>query len=193
MIFCRAIRTHLLIRLFRLRVLLIRKVGNYWIGGSKRPAIAQLLELTFDQQRDKFCSLILEIVRVAMKYKPLHREQVEQLNALLLDVKFKIPELWDVKFLQSLSSGQPKTAVAAAPAITDALRKALYKKLLDLTPLAPQGRGYAFEKFLQELFTAFQLNPRSPFKILGEQIDGSLELDKEIYLIEAKWQNAPVD
>ena len=59
--------------------------------------------------------------------------------------------------------------------------------------MAPQERGYAFENFLQELFTAFQLNPRSPFRILGEQIDGSLELDKEIYLIEAKWQNAPVD
>lgn len=64
--------------------------------------------------------------------------------------------------------------------------------MLDLTPLDPQKRGYAFEQFLQELFDAFRLNPRTPFKLVGEQIDGSLELDKEIYLIEAKWQNAPV-
>jgi hypothetical protein len=170
-----------------------KDLSNFWPGGSKKPAITQLLELTFDRQRDKFCSLISEIVRVAMKYKPLYREQVEQLNALLFAVKFKIPELWDAKFLHSLPLNQPKATVVITPSITDALRKTLYKKLLDLTPLDPQKRGYAFEKFLQELFTAFQLNPRSPFKILGEQIDGSLELDKETYLIEAKWQNAPVD
>ncbi len=69
----------------------------------------------------------------------------------------------------------------------------LSQKLLGLTSLAPHPRGYAFEKFLQELFAAFHMSPKRPFRVVGEQIDGSLDLDRETYLIEAKWQNAPID
>jgi hypothetical protein len=32
------------------------------------------------------------------------------------------------------------------------------------------------------------LRPRQPFKIVGEQIDGSFELDGQIYLLESKWE-----
>jgi hypothetical protein len=55
--------------------------------------------------------------------------------------------------------------------------------------LSPQQRGYAFEKFLKELFTAFGMEAREPFRLRGEQIDGSFILGNETYLIEAKWQN----
>lgn len=58
--------------------------------------------------------------------------------------------------------------------------------------LPAQQRGYAFEIFLNKFFELHGLNPRSPFKITGEQIDGSFELDNNIYLVEAKWQNAPI-
>jgi hypothetical protein len=51
----------------------------------------------------------------------------------------------------------------------------------------PQRRGYAFEKFLFWLFEENDLSPRSSFKIVGEQIDGSFEYANEIYLLEAKW------
>ena len=53
----------------------------------------------------------------------------------------------------------------------------------------PQPRGYAFEKFLQEIFLAYKLEPRRPFKLKGEQIDGSFQLETNTYLVEAKWQN----
>jgi len=56
----------------------------------------------------------------------------------------------------------------------------------------PHDRGFAFESFLNELFRAFQLNPRSSFRLTGEQIDGSLELDGETYLIEAKWEGKQI-
>ncbi len=58
-----------------------------------------------------------------------------------------------------------------------------------LMPLAPQARGYAFEKFLEEFFEAFGLAPRGSFRITGEQIDGSMKFEQNFYLIEAKWQN----
>jgi restriction endonuclease Mrr len=34
--------------------------------------------------------------------------------------------------------------------------------------------------------------PRGAFRLTGEQIDGSFNLGDETYLLEAKWQNAPV-
>ncbi len=51
-----------------------------------------------------------------------------------------------------------------------------------------QKRGYAFEDFLNYYFTLEGLKPREPFKINGQQVDGSIELNKSIYLIEAKWK-----
>lgn len=66
----------------------------------------------------------------------------------------------------------------------------VYKeRLLALNSLQPQPRGYAFEKFLQEMFIAFGLAARESFRLRGEQIDGSFVMEGEIYLIEAKWHN----
>lgn len=66
-------------------------------------------------------------------------------------------------------------------------------KLITLSSLAPQVRGYAFEKFLKELFDANGLDGRSSFRLIGEQIDGSFEISGETYLLEAKWTSKPVD
>ena len=59
--------------------------------------------------------------------------------------------------------------------------------------LKPQERGFAFEKFLNELFRAYNLDPRSSFRITGEQIDGSYQLGTDVYLVEAKWQDKQID
>ncbi len=48
--------------------------------------------------------------------------------------------------------------------------------------------GLALEKLLNHLFAISQLQPRLPFRAVGEQIDGSFELDGEIYLLESKWE-----
>lgn len=60
-----------------------------------------------------------------------------------------------------------------------------------MADLAPHSRGFAFERFLKDLFDAYGLSARSSFRLIGEQIDGSFVLNKETYLLEAKWQNAP--
>lgn len=56
-----------------------------------------------------------------------------------------------------------------------------------------QNRGHQLEKFLNELFTFFDLDPKSSFKITGEQIDGSFTFDNTNYLLEAKWQKKQID
>jgi hypothetical protein len=48
--------------------------------------------------------------------------------------------------------------------------------------------GLALERLLNQLFELFMLRPRQPFRVIGEQIDGSFELDGQIYLLESKWE-----
>jgi hypothetical protein len=67
----------------------------------------------------------------------------------------------------------------------------LKAELMRISALAPQERGYAFERFLTQLFNAFALRGREGFRLRGEQIDGSFELEGETYLVEAKWHAAP--
>ncbi|MEO6291314.1 MAG: restriction endonuclease, partial [Burkholderiaceae bacterium] len=69
---------------------------------------------------------------------------------------------------------------------------ALQSDLLALADLQPQARGYAFEVFLKKMFDLYGLAAREPFRLIGEQIDGSFQLEGEIYLIEAKWKAQPI-
>jgi hypothetical protein len=55
-----------------------------------------------------------------------------------------------------------------------------------------QQRGRELEKLLYDLFNAHDLYPRGPFSLIGEQIDGSFELDGDFFLLEAKWENKPI-
>lgn len=55
-----------------------------------------------------------------------------------------------------------------------------------------QQRGRLFEGFLYDLFVAHDLNPREPFRIVGEQIDGAFEFEGTQFLLEAKWETTRV-
>lgn len=57
----------------------------------------------------------------------------------------------------------------------------------EMKTLAPHPRGFRFKSWLAELFSTFNLAPRSSFRNTGEQIDGSFRLNDEFYLMEAKW------
>lgn len=174
----------------------------FWIGGSKLPAINYLLCKTLEQKRSLFCNLVIEIVNRGMIYRkskknPITREEIVALNKLISIVNFKIPELWNSTFLNSLPSTTVKqnnydktddNGKTNNKEDIQLLLKSLLDKLLNFEKLEPQKRGYAFEDFLKELFSVYGLKPRSSFKLVGEQIDGSLELDSSTYLIEAKWQ-----
>jgi len=62
-----------------------------------------------------------------------------------------------------------------------------------VTEKNPQKRGFSLEKFLNSLFTLFDLEPKESFRISGEQIDGSFTFDGNDFLLEAKWQEKPVN
>jgi hypothetical protein len=56
-----------------------------------------------------------------------------------------------------------------------------------------QARGYALETFLNEFMEYEGLGPRSSFKLVGEQIDGSFSWSGRTSLVEAKWVKEQVD
>ncbi|MDH7791647.1 hypothetical protein QBD00_002557 [Ochrobactrum sp. AN78] len=171
-------------------------VGEFWQPGSKLPSLTNLLSQTLEHRRNRFCPLILAIIRQSMTWRrgrnePLTREEVDQLNALLLRVSFRIPELSDLEFLDTLPRREPVVEAAAAQnGPSQEALASLALQLLEVSRLAPQPRGYAFETFLRDFFHIYGLAPRASFRNPGEQIDGSFVLEGETYLLEAKWQNA---
>lgn len=60
------------------------------------------------------------------------------------------------------------------------------------TELNPQERGYALEKLFPNLMTIGGIPVQTPFKIVGEQIDGGIKYDGHYYLIELKWTEEKV-
>jgi hypothetical protein len=167
-------------------------IGELWVPGSKRPAIVQLLGATLEHRRHLFTKLIIAIVRQAMTYRrgkgnPLSRAEIDRLNALLPNVSFKIPELLERSFLDSLEVRAPEPSRSSAAGPSAERSQALAALLIEISKLEPQQRGVRFEGFLNELFSAYELTPKHAFRLSGEQIDGSFRLDGQTYLVEAKW------
>ncbi|HZW05435.1 MAG TPA: hypothetical protein VFF58_00875 [Candidatus Nitrosotalea sp.] len=189
------------------------KVGveRFWKGGSKLPALTELLSQTLDREPSCFERLVLEIVRGGITYRqkerrPVAPEEIERLNGALLGVGFKFPDLWDPDFIGMLrldDAGRAKTKVDSAlqeerlratalstrSAHLEALKERLFK--LHGEPNR-QSAGFALERLLNELFALEGLSPTESFRVIGEQIDGAFELDHEPYLLEAKWEREPL-
>lgn len=94
-----------------------------------------------------------------------------------------------INLLEGKPDAQP-AGQAPKPAFDRPKLIALRNELIRFVQLSPQARGYAFESLLRDLFNVFGLEAREPFRLKGEQIDGSFLLKGETYLVEAKWQNA---
>jgi hypothetical protein len=167
-------------------------VAEFWEPGSKRPAILKLIQNTFERRHGRFCPLIMQVVRLGLAYRsgkaaPLTIQEIDRLNALLLKLSLKIPDLHDANFRQGLAS-LPEEKQEAKPTIDTKRHEALSGMLNELISIDAQRRGFAFEHFLDEMFSVFNLAPRKSFRLVGEQIDGSFHLTGETYLVEAKWQ-----
>jgi len=176
-------------------------LGHLWRGGSKKPAIEALLEGVLQTRRDKFCPLMIRIIQEGLKYRsrkgnPVTQEEIKRINDLIAQLRFKIPELHDTNFIGKLPSEKSAELKNKEKTKDEALTveniTQIKSQFMNISQLSSQERGYAFEKFLHDLFKAYNFNPRPAFRIQGEQIDGSIEFDHEIYLLEAKWQNKAI-
>jgi predicted protein tyrosine phosphatase len=119
--------------------------------------------------------------REAIRQQAKRSESVENAEGRLLSLMNRLEGKPDA----GRASGQPPKLAFDRPRLV-----ALRSDLLGFTQLTPQARGYAFEALLRDLFNVFGLEAREPFRLKGEQIDGSFLLQGETYLVEAKWQDA---
>ena len=186
-------------------------VGDFFQGGTKLPMLTALFEKTLERRRDKFEPLILEIVRAGMTYRlnkgtPVTSGEITEANRLIKVIGFKFPDLWDPAFLSGLSDDAPEAVQAAtvdadlAAKQKEEARRERSKAMADLKdefialcqdPNRNRA-GTKLEVILNKLFKIHDLSPREPFRLAGEQIDGSFELDNNVYLIEAKWEKDPI-
>ncbi|MGI2146053.1 restriction endonuclease [Shewanella frigidimarina] len=109
-------------------------------------------------------------------------ELVSEFNDLLVRLGGKAP-----------ANNRKSSFVPHDETFDESTAKELLDSLMELAAMDPQPRGYAFESFLKKLFDVNGMSGRASFRLLGEQIDGSFELDGETYLLEAKWTNLPVN
>ncbi|MCW3106377.1 MAG: Restriction endonuclease [Segetibacter sp.] len=86
-----------------------------------------------------------------------------------------------------------KEKIQSTISFAEKLRQLYNDFLIIATNTNAQARGYQLEKLLNALFHLFDLEAKGPYKIIGEQIDGSFSFDSQDYLLEAKWQKDPVD
>lgn len=119
--------------------------------------------------------------REAIRMQAKKAELVENAEGRLLSILNRLEGKPDA---EQPSKQPPK------PAFDRPRLLALRNDLLGFTQLTAQKRGYAFEALLRDLFNIFGLEAREPFRLKGEQIDGSFLLQGETYLVEAKWQDA---
>jgi hypothetical protein len=171
-------------------------VGDFWAGGSKTPTLTQLLELTYEHRNDRFCDLVLTIVRRGMsrrsqKGEPVQRNEIEAVNGTLVRLSFKIPELWDRAFLDSLPAPkhEPPPEPPPPPKVDPRdLMPELQARFFELYGESDRAKaGRAFEPLLRDLFDAWSLEPSLNYRVTGEEIDGSFVLGGDTYLLEAKW------
>lgn len=149
-------------------------------GGSKGKRLRRFLELADDGTALKTLQALWEIRRDFL-LRTGRADPVANAEARYLAILNRLGG--------SPAAASPQEQPKAA--FDFAKMEILKQELLDLTALAPQQRGYAFETYLQKLFTAYNLKPREPFRNTGEQIDGSFVMGEQTYLLEAKWQQLP--
>jgi hypothetical protein len=176
-------------------------VAEAWPPGavSKGPGIERMIGWMLANRRERLPALIETIVALSVSYRrraaePLSREEVVELDRLVLQLGVHVPAIQAADLLSALPSraSPPAAEAAAAPAVGVTALRELEQRHRDLAALPPQPRGFAFERFLTDLFAAFGLAPRGSFRLTGEQIDGSFVLNHETYLLEAKWVSSPV-
>jgi hypothetical protein len=168
-------------------------------GPSKRQSIPIFLRNLLECRRNEFCDTIVTVIQEGMSYKrrvksQVTREEIEKVNELLLKVQFKIPELHDAEFLAGLPRRGEKTPAAKNTQPTVQSLQSMRLKFIELfSETNSQKRGFQFEVFLNDFFSHHGLNPKSSFRVMGEQIDGSFEWQGNTFVVEARWRTLPAN
>lgn len=103
----------------------------------------------------------------------------------------QLQEIRDHKIQERRKAQARKEAATKVPSTTLPELKTKFISLLQSEVIGAK-RGYVLEEILQSLCKISSLEVTEPYRVNGEQIDGSLKYDGEHYIIEAKWQEKAI-
>lgn len=165
--------------------------------GYKRSIVAQLVDSLAADQHRHFDDLLNLVLATADITDPNHLKRIEDGEKKYADAIAAVAVLRKhvVPYRQLRSETEEADRRREVERAQAEIQRAINKKLEELRTqfygivgLEAQARGYALERFLNELFALFDIDAKAPFRIIGEQIDGAFTFEGE-FLLEAKWQD----
>jgi hypothetical protein len=187
-----------------LRAFLNQCVGDRSLVASldwsdrKRVVVGQLVDMLAADQHLHFDKLLTLLLATSDISDPSHLRQVDDGAAKYAAAVDALKSLRDQvapyrRIREKEAEAEQHRELQKAQA---EMRQAMVRKLADLRAqffsivgLAPQPRGYALEKLLNELFAVYDIDAKGPFRNRGEQIDGAFTFDGTEFLLEAKWEH----
>lgn len=139
---------------------------------------ARILRAILEKEEDRFVGkLINQLLLYKKEFLTINENEKDDYNSCM-ELSRKL--LGKIEVAENIKVTEKKNIISH-----DEIKNHLYTVTLIEKP---NERGFAFEKFLNFFFEQFGLNPRSSYKIVGEQIDGSFNFNNCTYLVEAKWK-----
>jgi hypothetical protein len=165
----------------------------------KRVVVGQLVDTLAADQHIHFEKLVTLLITTADIPDPTHLKQLDdgdmkysRATEALRTLRDQVGPYKRLRDQDARAQQQREVARARAEtrrAVTDKLAE-LKTEFSKIVALAPQPRGYALEKLLNELFAVYDIDAKGPFRNKGEQIDGAFTFDGTDFLLEAKWEDA---
>lgn len=172
-----------------------------WPNEHKRELARQVLD-ALSRQPDRGTSIISNLIDAVVEIEDFaHLARIEDGERLVRDATDAVRRLRDLLGRESGAEREERTR--AARRIEAERRKAeLVARQESISGLAAEfarihsmedrrERGMEFEEFLRRLFALHDLEPRGAFSIAGEQTDGSIRVDSQLFLVEARWREEP--
>lgn len=153
--------------------------------------VFEVLSARADSGLGPFRAMLNSLV-IWSHFDPYYFEKLRKLNRADADRNIQhlrqLQEIRDVVIKEDRKRREAADAERQRPQISlSDLRDSFLR--LHAGQLNAQERGYALEKILADLGRLESLEVTDPFRVFGEQIDGSIKFEGEHYLVEAKWQD----
>ena len=145
---------------------------RYFLQNSPRPIVVKALNALWEY-------------RMAAMERTGEKESIPDVHRKMASLVQSIGGMWGHQ-----PATERPTNRATIDEVSPNTSDTLMSRFTEMLTVSPQRRGYEFESFLKDLFDAYGMESRDPFRIRGEQIDGSFQLEGATYLLEAKWQNS---
>ena len=147
-------------------------------GLSKAKIIRAFIDDESDAYVGKFLARLIKYMSDYGFVNDENRSKIDKLNKLAAQKLGRTKKV-------NIRPQEPLEPIEESKIDYDALKSEL-QQLHQITP--KQARGYAFEKFINKIFSEFGLEPRASYRGEHDQIDGSFTLDGHTILIEAKYR-----